>query len=243
MQSWALSKGSIQKAGVLYIKIFACNFRLHSKVCIFIEFLPLLPRNVTKSHQHTREICRGLFNIWHDVPPWCSLASPAYSVVAFLCSVVVPQHHLSPLQCLLMMRFWQEFVVNCLFFEVHLHRPNQRRFPWHLHTNPKESFAYMHETVKHSNDHTFVAMDENLYDVVLQVELHHSCLCLSAEYSKRVYQGVRVKHTVKDLLAEKRSRQTSGPRYSVSTTVSPCFIFLYHAKRHSWRSHSDREVF
>uniref|UniRef100_A0A3B1JVF1 Si:ch211-213d14.1 n=1 Tax=Astyanax mexicanus TaxID=7994 RepID=A0A3B1JVF1_ASTMX len=31
------------------------------------------------------------------------------------------------------------------------------------------------------------------------------------EYSKRVYQGVRVKHTVKDLLAEKRSRQTSGP--------------------------------
>lgn len=78
----------------------------------------------------------------------------------------------------------------------------------------------MHETVKHSNDHTFVAMDENLYDVVLQVELHHSCLCLSAEYSKRVYQGVRVKHTVKDLLAEKRSRQTSGPRYSVSATSS-----------------------
>ncbi|KAF0030295.1 hypothetical protein F2P81_017026 [Scophthalmus maximus] len=35
-----------------------------------------------------------------------------------------------------------------------------------------------------------------------------------SDYSKRVYQGVRVKHTVKDLLAEKRSRQTSGPRYS-----------------------------
>lgn len=177
MQSWALSKGSIQKAGVFYIKIFACNFRLHSKVCIFIEFLPLLPRNVTKSHQHTREICRGLFNIWHDVPPWCSLASPAYSVVALLCSVVVPPYHLSPLECLLMVRFWQEFVVNCLFLEVHLHWPNQRQFPWHLHTNPKESFAYMHKTVKHSNDHTFVGMDENLYDVVLQVELHHSCLC------------------------------------------------------------------
>lgn len=90
VQSWALSKGSIQKAGVFYIKIFACNFRLHSKVCIFIEFLPLLPRNVTKSHQHTREICRGLFNIWHNVPPWCSLASAAYSLVAFLFSRGLP---------------------------------------------------------------------------------------------------------------------------------------------------------
>lgn len=42
-------------------------------------------------------------------------------------------------------------------------------------------------------------------------------LCLP-ECSKRVYQGVRVKHTVKDLLAEKRSRQTNGPRYTVSPT-------------------------
>lgn len=39
------------------------------------------------------------------------------------------------------------------------------------------------------------------------------------DYSKRVYQGVRVKHTVKDLLAEKRSRQTSTSRYSVSAFV------------------------
>lgn len=249
MQSWALSKGSIQKAGVFYIKIFACNFRLHSKVCIFIEFLPLLPRNVTKSHQHTREICRGLFNIWHDVPPWCSLASPAYSVVALLCSVVVPPYHLSPLECLLMVRFWQEFVVNCLFLEVHLHWPNQRQFPWHLHTNPKESFAYMHKTVKHSFPHIcgngwkFVWRRVTSWAASLM-----SVLCLSAEYSKRVYQGVRVKHTVKDLLAEKRSRQTNGPRYSVSTTsskppVSPCFTFLYQAKRHSWPSLSDWEVF
>lgn len=63
------------------------------------------------------------------------------------------------------------------------------------------------------------------------------CLSVHLEYSKRVYQGVRVKHTVKDLLAEKRSRQTNGPRYNVSTTyskpilllscpVSPHFIFL-----------------
>lgn len=70
VSSWALSERSIQKAGVFYIKFFACNFRLHSKVCISIEFLLLLPRNVTKSHQHTCEICKEWFNIqwsahWH----------------------------------------------------------------------------------------------------------------------------------------------------------------------------------
>ncbi|XP_034995902.2 POU domain class 2-associating factor 2 [Zootoca vivipara] len=43
-----------------------------------------------------------------------------------------------------------------------------------------------------------------------------------ADYGKRVYQGVRVKHTVKDLLAEKRSRQTSSSRLngSLATTQS-----------------------
>ncbi|XP_041751266.1 uncharacterized protein C11orf53 homolog [Coregonus clupeaformis] len=40
------------------------------------------------------------------------------------------------------------------------------------------------------------------------------------EYSKRVYQGVRVKHTVKDLLAEKRQRQTSVPRFNAGTSNS-----------------------
>lgn len=49
---------------------------------------------------------------------------------------------------------------------------------------------------------------------------------LHPEYSKRVYQGVRVKHTVKDLLAEKRSRQTNVPRYSVSTTYSKPTLLL-----------------
>lgn len=45
--------------------------------------------------------------------------------------------------------------------------------------------------------------------------------CVSvADYSKRVYQGVRVKHTVKDLLAEKRSRQTSASRFSVSSPTA-----------------------
>ncbi|XP_028357019.1 POU domain class 2-associating factor 2 [Physeter macrocephalus] len=38
------------------------------------------------------------------------------------------------------------------------------------------------------------------------------------DYSKRVYQGVRVKHTVKDLLAEKRSKQTSNSRFNGSVT-------------------------
>ncbi|XP_010015303.1 PREDICTED: uncharacterized protein C11orf53 homolog, partial [Nestor notabilis] len=43
------------------------------------------------------------------------------------------------------------------------------------------------------------------------------------DFGKRVYQGVRVKHTVKDLLAEKRSRQSSGSRFSgsISTPQSP----------------------
>lgn len=47
---------------------------------------------------------------------------------------------------------------------------------------------------------------------------------MDTDYSKRVYQGVRVKHTVKDLLAEKRSRQTNGPRYSGGSTTPPSFV-------------------
>ncbi|XP_035241811.1 uncharacterized protein C11orf53 homolog isoform X1 [Anguilla anguilla] len=48
---------------------------------------------------------------------------------------------------------------------------------------------------------------------------------METEYSKRVYQGVRVKHTVKDLLAEKRSRQTNVPRYSGGSSPSqPGFV-------------------
>lgn len=47
-----------------------------------------------------------------------------------------------------------------------------------------------------------------------------------ADFGKRVYQGVRVKHTVKDLLAEKRSRsrQSSGSRFSVSPDPPPPFL-------------------
>uniref|UniRef100_UPI00398F7774 POU class 2 homeobox associating-factor 2-like n=1 Tax=Pristiophorus japonicus TaxID=55135 RepID=UPI00398F7774 len=42
-----------------------------------------------------------------------------------------------------------------------------------------------------------------------------------SEHSKRVYQGVRVKHTVKDLLAEKRSRQTNVSfKYNSGTNSS-----------------------
>lgn len=108
-----------------------------------------------------------------------------------------------------------------------------------MFTHKCVSFTDMHETVKHSNEHTFVGMDENLYEAVSPATsqtvsgfvsaVHHAeshtVLLLCAEYSKRVYQGVRVKHTVKDLLAEKRSRQTNGPRYSVSTTSSQPLCF------------------
>ncbi|XP_003253161.2 uncharacterized protein C11orf53 homolog [Nomascus leucogenys] len=68
------------------------------------------------------------------------------------------------------------------------------------------------------------------------------------DYSKRVYQGVRVKHTVKDLLAEKRSRQTSNSRLngSVSSSQSP-FVQMpgspvtsgYYGVRRSFLSDSD----
>ncbi|KAM8818897.1 POU domain class 2-associating factor 2 [Rhynchonycteris naso] len=70
----------------------------------------------------------------------------------------------------------------------------------------------------------------------------------SGDYSKRVYQGVRVKHTVKDLLAEKRSRQTSNSRFysSVSSSPSP-FVQMpgspatssYYGVRRSFLSDSD----
>ncbi|XP_075694908.1 POU domain class 2-associating factor 2 [Rhinoderma darwinii] len=43
---------------------------------------------------------------------------------------------------------------------------------------------------------------------------------IPTDFNKRVYQGVRVKHTVKDLLAEKRSRQTTGSRLNGGTNVS-----------------------
>ncbi|KAM9853572.1 POU domain class 2-associating factor 2 [Aulostomus maculatus] len=70
---------------------------------------------------------------------------------------------------------------------------------------------------------------------------------MDTEYSKRVYQGVRVKHTVKDLLAEKRSRQTNGPRYSGGSTTPPSFVQMsgshmlpsYYSMRRSFISDSD----
>ncbi|TDH15240.1 hypothetical protein EPR50_G00029530 [Perca flavescens] len=82
------------------------------------------------------------------------------------------------------------------------------------------------------------------------------CLCvggsdcnsiMDTEYSKRVYQGVRVKHTVKDLLAEKRSRQTNGPRYSGGSTSPPSFVQMpgshmlpsYYGMRRPFISESD----
>ncbi|XP_070762583.1 POU class 2 homeobox associating-factor 2-like [Enoplosus armatus] len=70
---------------------------------------------------------------------------------------------------------------------------------------------------------------------------------MDTEYSKRVYQGVRVKHTVKDLLAEKRSRQTNGPRYSGGSTTPPSFVQMpgshvlqsYYGMRRPFMSESE----
>ncbi|XP_041796974.1 uncharacterized protein C11orf53 homolog [Chelmon rostratus] len=70
---------------------------------------------------------------------------------------------------------------------------------------------------------------------------------MDTEYSKRVYQGVRVKHTVKDLLAERRSRQTNGPRYSGGSTTPPSFVQMpgshmlpsYYGMRRPFISDSD----
>ncbi|XP_053545982.1 POU domain class 2-associating factor 2 [Bombina bombina] len=49
----------------------------------------------------------------------------------------------------------------------------------------------------------------------------HIKYLVQTDFNKRIYQGVRVKHTVKDLLAEKRSRQTPGSRLNSSTNGSP----------------------
>ncbi|XP_036882531.1 POU domain class 2-associating factor 2 [Manis javanica] len=70
----------------------------------------------------------------------------------------------------------------------------------------------------------------------------------TGDYSKRVYQGVRVKHTVKDLLAEKRSRQTNNSRFNGSATSSSSpFVQVpgspvmsgYYGIRRSFLSDSD----
>uniref|UniRef100_A0A4W3IAV1 Zgc:158412 n=1 Tax=Callorhinchus milii TaxID=7868 RepID=A0A4W3IAV1_CALMI len=66
----------------------------------------------------------------------------------------------------------------------------------------------------------------------------------SSEYSKRIYQGVRVKHTVKDLLAEKRSRQTNP---ASSSAPPPAFVQMagshvipsYYGVRRPYLSESE----
>ncbi|XP_029770449.1 uncharacterized protein C11orf53 homolog isoform X1 [Suricata suricatta] len=71
---------------------------------------------------------------------------------------------------------------------------------------------------------------------------------IPGDYSKRVYQGVRVKHTVKDLLAEKRSRQTSNSRFNSGVTnTQSAFAQMpgspvmsgYYGVRRSFLSDSD----
>lgn len=120
----------------------------------------------------------------------------------------------------------------------------------------------MNKTVKHSNEHICGDGWKFVWSCVTSYKSNCFWICIKCspnadsqtvfllcpEYSKRVYQGVRVKHTVKDLLAEKRSRQTNGPRYSVSTISSKplCFCpvlsfptsFFSQTKQcsHSWHS-------
>ncbi|XP_062053586.1 POU domain class 2-associating factor 2 [Lepus europaeus] len=71
---------------------------------------------------------------------------------------------------------------------------------------------------------------------------------IPGDYSKRVYQGVRVKHTVKDLLAEKRSKQTSNSRFNGAVSSSQsAFAQMpgspamsgYYGVRRSFLSDSD----
>ncbi|XP_030077358.1 POU domain class 2-associating factor 2 [Microcaecilia unicolor] len=75
-------------------------------------------------------------------------------------------------------------------------------------------------------------------------------MCLvPTDFNKRIYQGVRVKHTVKDLLAEKRSRQTTGSRFNgsaspvqtpfVQMSGSPPMLSGYYGMRRSFLSDSD----
>ncbi|XP_067112770.1 POU domain class 2-associating factor 2 [Osmerus mordax] len=59
---------------------------------------------------------------------------------------------------------------------------------------------------------------ENIKRTITSLDLDNNAM--ETEYSKRVYQGVRVKHTVKDLLAEKRLRQTNVPRFNAGTSHS-----------------------
>ncbi|KAM6959233.1 POU class 2 homeobox associating-factor 2-like [Aplochiton taeniatus] len=70
---------------------------------------------------------------------------------------------------------------------------------------------------------------------------------MDTEYSKRVYQGVRVKHTVKDLLAEKRSRYPPGPRSNGVPATQPSIVQMqgshtlpsYYGMRRSFISDGD----
>ncbi|XP_071432158.1 POU domain class 2-associating factor 2 [Pithys albifrons albifrons] len=71
---------------------------------------------------------------------------------------------------------------------------------------------------------------------------------METDFGKRVYQGVRVKHTVKDLLAEKRSRQSSGSHFSgSSSTPQSAFVQVpgspptagYYSARRSFAAELD----
>lgn len=78
----------------------------------------------------------------------------------------------------------------------------------------------------HSNEDVFVGPEGNSSNCFPTVSGGLTACFFIPDYSKRVYQGVRVKHTVKDLLAEKRSRQTTGSRYNVRAAAAAAFVRL-----------------
>lgn len=143
--------------------------------------------------------------------------------------------------------------VNCLCLEPPICIDQTKvKFPWHLHADPWRPFASMSKTAKHSNGRDICgpgwkfgwSQTVSWFAFRQNSGIHKDPrLCSVLDFSKRVYQGVRVKHTVKDLLAEKRSQQTNGPRYSVSalllsSSASPPLHLSSQNKlsRHSWHS-------
>lgn len=72
----------------------------------------------------------------------------------------------------------------------------------------------------------------------------HFISLVPTDFGKRVYQGVRVKHTVKDLLAEKRSRQSSGSHFSVSHFAFHHHPGLFsHQKSHVMQSSGLKSIY
>lgn len=106
----------------------------------------------------------------------------------------------------------------CVFVQKWVPRLKQRE-PWHRVSGPFDSALSDNRTHGAASS----SQDRN-QEALTQREEETQQSIMDTDFSKRVYQGVRVKHTVKDLLAEKRSRQTTGPRYTGGSTTPPSFM-------------------